>query len=368
MLITIFVFLVTLLVLVVSHELGHFLMARRYGVRVLEFGFGLPPRLWKKKIGETTYSLNLLPIGGFVRLLGEDEGGAPGLAFPANEQSGNFTHQNVWKRIVMVAAGVVVNLLLALVLFYTVLVFQNWRIIYPTAEPVAVVADLQAGFPAQMAGIKVGERVLSVDGVEVTGVDEAVRLIRAKPGVQLKLELSDVEGLEERVVELTPKTIENGEGRIGVAFSPIPFKSYNSLLERIFSAPMYAFDLTRLTFQGLGRLVGDLVGGNFTRASQSVSGPVGLVGVTNDIVSSGWQATLPYLWFMGVISLTLTIFNSLPLPALDGGRILFMLIELVTKKKVNPSIERLVHTAGMVILLGLMALITLSDIRKLLPV
>lgn len=361
MIVSILVFIITLLVLVVSHELGHFLMAKKFGVKVLEFGFGVPPKIWSKMWGETKISINLLPIGGFVRLLGEDEGDKN-----VRDNPRSFASKPVGQRILMVGAGVVVNLILSWALFYIVLANQEWRIIYPTLEPAVVVADLQDNFPAKEVGIKVGERIVKIDNLGIRNIDEAVRAIKSKPSQKLNLTLSDIDGKTSRVVEVTPELAENGEGRIGVAFSPVPFKIYLSPTERVFSGITYSWDLTRLTFQGLGRLISDIGQGNYQRASESVAGPIQIGVVAHSFVSSGWEATLPYLWFVGVISLTLTIFNSLPFPALDGGRVLFMLVELITRKKVNPDFERWVHTIGMAILLTLMVLVALSDIRKFL--
>src|SRR3989338_425489 len=361
MLVSIVVFAITLLVLVVSHELGHFLVARKFGVKVLEFGFGIPPKIWSRMFGETRVSVNALPIGGFVRLLGEDEADKIVRSDPRS-----FAIKPVGQRILIVGAGVVVNLVLSWMLFYIVLINQNWRIIYPTLESAVVVAELSDNFPAKEAGIRVGEKITKVDSVQIENVDTAVRLIRSQANNQVSLTLSDVDGKTTRVVEVIPKLMENGEGRIGVAFSPVPFKIYQTPLEKFFSGITYSFDITRLTFQGLGRLVSDVGQGNYKPVSASVAGPIQIGAVAHNFVSNGWQATIPYLWFVGVISLTLTIFNSLPFPALDGGRILFMLVELITRRKINANLEKWVHTVGMVILLTLMVLVALSDIYKFL--
>lgn len=360
MLLTLIVFFVTLGVLVVSHEMGHFLAAKKFGIKVLEFGFGLPPKVWSKKIGETIWSLNLLPIGGFVRLLGEDE------ADPKiRDNARSFAVKPVTQRMAVVAAGVAMNLVLAWLLFYTILILQDFRIIYPTSKPVLTVADVQAGFPAEQAGVKPGERIILVDGQVLTQTEQAVEYIRQHKDQAIKLQVGDLDGNNSREVMVTPKAISEEESRIGIAFSPVPFKQYRTLPEKLFSGITYSWDLTRLTFTGLVGLAGDLGQRDFSKASQSVAGPVGLVGVTGSIVSLGSKAVIPYLWFMAVISLTLTIFNSLPFPALDGGRFIFLLYEFVFRRKPNASFERWVHMAGMICLLALMLLITYSDIQKL---
>jgi len=357
MFLSIIIFIFTLLILVVLHEFGHFIMAKKFGIKVEEFGFGIPPRVWGKKFGETLYSLNWLPFGGFVKLLGEDADGTP-------RSSRDFREKNVWQRIIVVAAGVFMNLILAWMIFYTVLVYQNFRIIYPTLESAAFVGFLQKDFPAEAAGIKIGERVLKVDGKDVKVLDDARNFIREKNGAQVTLTLSDIDGNKNRDLSITPKKTDDGF-LIGVGFSPIAMKEYKTPTEKIFSGITYSFDLTRITFLGLGKTIHDLFSGNLKVVSQSVSGPVGLANMSNDILSGGRQALPFYLWFVGVISLTLSIFNVLPIPALDGGRLLFLFIEAFTGKKVKESWERTVHQVGFMVLLGLALMVTYSDISKL---
>ncbi len=361
MFLSIIVFIFTLLTLVVIHELGHFLMAKKFGIKVEEFGFGIPPRIWGKKIGETLYSINWLPFGGFVKLLGEDEIDRTALKNPHS-----FASQDVWKRILVVVAGVSMNLILAWIIFYTVIIYQNFRIIYPTVEPAAFVSFLQKDFPAERAGVKVGDKVLKVDGKEVKSFEDPRNFIKEKKGETVTLTLADIDGNNQKVLSVTPKKIEGGDFLIGVGFSPLAIKQYSTPQEKLFSGITYSWDLTKVTFAGFGKLGHDLISGNFQTASKSVSGPVGLANMSNDILSGGREALPFYLWFVGVISLTLCIFNVLPIPALDGGRLLFLIIEAVSRKKVREDIERLVHQIGFMALLTLAVLITYSDIRKLL--
>lgn len=359
MILSIVIFILTLLVLVVIHELGHFIMAKRFGIKVEEFGFGIPPRILGKKIGETIYSLNALPLGGFVRLLGEDSTDKTVLKNPRS-----FAAQKSWKRILVVVAGVVMNLILAWVIFYAVIIYQNFRIIYPSSEPAAFVGFVQEGFPAKQAGVKMGEKVTKVDGKEIKNFEDARNFIREKKGEPVTLTITDIDGRNSKEITLTPKKIDSNDYLVGIGFSPIGIKQYETVTQKIFSGITYSWDLTRATFGGLGVLVKDLFSGNIKKASDSVSGPVGLAIVSNDILSEGSKAFPFYLWFVGVISLTLSIFNVLPIPALDGGRLLFIVIEAVTGKKVKEEVETLIHQIGFAVLLGLAALITYSDIIK----
>ena len=357
MLLSILIFILTLLVLVLIHEFGHFLMARKFNIKVEEFGFGIPPKIWGKKIGETTYSINALPIGGFVRLLGEDQDGGV-------KSSRDFRAKSVYQRILVVVAGVVMNLLLAWVIFYSVISYQGFKTIYPTLESAVFVSDLAPDFPAQQAGIKVGDKVLKVDEKVVKNFEDARNFIQEKKGAAVSLTLADIDGESKRIVNVTPKKGDKGY-LIGVVFSPFAIKAYTTPLEKIFSGVTYSYDLTRYTFLGLGKTISDLVSGDYGKVSQSVAGPVGLATMSNGILSQGIKAAPMYLWFVGVISLTLSIFNVLPIPALDGGRLLFLVIEAVTKKKVREDIEKWVHQIGFAILLTLALLVTYSDISKL---
>ncbi len=360
MLLSVIIFIITLLVLVLIHELGHFLMAKRFGIKVEEFGFGIPPKVFGKRIGETIYSINALPLGGFVKLLGEDETDKSVLKNPRS-----FASQHVYKRILVVVAGVAMNLILAWIIFYSVIIYQNFRIIYPTLEPAVFVSFLEKDFPAEKAGIKVGDKILQVDGKDVKQFDEARKFIKEKNGQSVTLTLSDIEGKNKKNVTLVPKKVDSRDYLIGVVFSPLAIKQYQTFPEKIFSGITYSWDLTRVTFVGLGKLISDLTVGNLQTASQSVSGPVGLANISNDILKEGKSAVPFYVWFVGVISLTLTIFNVLPIPALDGGRLFFLLIEAVTKRRIREDIERLIHQIGFAILLTLALLVTYSDISKL---
>jgi regulator of sigma E protease len=359
MFLSVIIFIISLLILVVIHELGHFLMAKKFGIKVLEFGFGIPPRAWGKKIGETLVSINWLPFGGFVRLLGEDETDKKVLL-----DKRSYAAQTVGKRITVVIAGIVMNLVLSWVLFYIVIASQDWRVIYPTPEPVVSVLQVEKGMPAEKVGLKPGDLVLEVNGQKVTNIDEVRNIIRQNEGKTVNLKISNFKTGQDREVSVVPEKAPSGQVLIGVAFSPIAYKQYNTPVEKLFSGISYSFDLIILTFKGLGTLVADLATGNVGKASAQVAGPIGLAVVSNNILSSGWEATIPYLWFTGLISLTLAVMNFLPIPALDGGRLLFLYIEALTKKKLSAELEAKIHGVGFAILLMLMILIAMADVKK----
>ncbi len=374
---TIVVFILTLLVLVVIHEAGHYFVAKKFNIKVLEFGFGIPPRAWGKKIGETIYSLNWLPIGGFVRLLGEDEVDKKILD---NDRS--FAAQNVYKRIAVVIAGVVMNFLLAFLLFYIVLGFSDFKsqILYngkydfvganQQVEPLIYVHQVMANTPAQTAGLKAGDRIIGINSQEITSGKNFTDQIKQHAGKQISLTISDENKQNQKIVQITPRqNPPAGQGALGIGLNSAEIAniSYDTPLQKIFSGPIHSWNVIAYSGITLSELIGkSFQEKNADAISSTVAGPVGITNVANQILNETENPIIPYLSFMALISLNLAVFNLLPFPALDGGRLFFLYIEALTRKKVRPEIERWVHTVGMAILLILSVLITYADIKKLL--
>lgn len=371
----IFVFIITLLILVVIHELGHFFAAKRFGIKVLEFGFGIPPRAWGKKIGETIWSLNWLPFGGFVRLLGEDESDKSVL-----DDKRSFAHQAIWKRIAVVIAGVGMNLLLAWVLFYIVLGVQGFKTKLPLlsdykfsginqkTDTAIIVGNISGGSPAELAGLKNGDRIMAINGAPVIDSDKFVAEIKASAGKQVKLTISDLQGNDVKDVMVTPR--ENppaGQGALGVSLGGLKTVnlSFDTPMQKLFAGPIYSYNLIAYS----GKILGDTIGFSVKErdlgpVSNAVAGPVGITSVVGQILSVD-KPLLPYLDFVAALSLNLAVVNVLPFPGLDGGRLFFLVIEGITRKKTHAVVEKYVHTIGLVVLLSLIILITISDIRKL---
>ena len=376
MLLTIVVFIFTLLVLVISHELGHFLAAKKFGIKVLEFGFGLPPKIFGKKIGETIFSLNALPIGGFVKLFGEDETDKDVL-----KNTRSFASKPVFQRIIVVVAGVVMNISLAVILFWVVLFARGFEESIPLLTPhqfagvnqvnesVILIGGVAPGSPAEEAGIKGGDRVTEINGAKLETSDQFINLAKQRSGEKLTLTLVDP-GEKERQVEVVPRVNPpEGQGPLGVEIGMVSIAhlKYETPTQKIASGVVHSYNLTTYSFDILGKLIAtSLATRNLEPVSQSVAGPVGITNLTSSILHTE-SPLIPYLNFVALLSLNLAIINILPFPALDGGRIFFLLIEAVTRRKVKPEIERWIHTVGMALLIALIVVITLSDIGKLLP-
>lgn len=356
----ILIFILTLFILVVIHEWGHYFAAKRFNIKVLEFGFGLPPRAWGKKIGETIWSFNWLPFGGFVRLLGEDEVDKKLL-----EDKRSFAYQAVWKRITVVVAGVTMNLLLSWALFYVVIIWGGFRIILPTPEPIVGIGAVAVNSPAEKAGLKVGDRILAVGDQTIKDASEFQKSIQNNLDKKVELTLSKWDGSNQKQVTLTPrKDPPIGEGAIGIALSPIAIREFNTPLEKVFSAPIYSYEFIKVSVPQMGKIISDLASGNVDRARSQVAGPIGIAAVSGEILSAGWEAIIPYIYFTALLSLNLSVVNVLPFPGLDGGRLLFLIIEGVTRKRPSSTVEKWVHSAGLVLLLALIIAISASDIEK----
>lgn len=376
MFLTIVIFVLTLLFLVVIHELGHFLLAKRFNIKVLEFGFGIPPRIFGKKIGETLVSLNWLPFGGFVRLLGEDEVNKEVL-----ENKRSFAAAFVSKRITVVVAGVVMNLILAWLLFYIVLGFQGFKVRLPLLlnhqfvgvsqqnQSEVVVVDIAKESPAKIADLQVGEIIVALNGEQITGSSDLIAKTKNLSGQEIKLTLADPEKMRFREVTITPRqNPPEGEGPLGVALIQVWAANleYKNNLQKILSGPVHSWNLVAYS----GKILGKLVEESFEKrriepVTQGVAGPVGITSAVNTILTESKNPAISYLNFVALLSLNLAVLNIVPFPALDGGRLFFLLIEAVTRKKVHAGVEKWIHTIGMIILLTLMLLVTFSDIRKI---
>lgn len=378
MLISILIFILTLLVLVLIHELGHFLMAKRFNIKVLEFGFGIPPKVFGKKIGETIFSLNWLPIGGFVKLLGEDEVNKSIL-----ENHRSFAAQNVGKRISVVIAGVTMNLFFAWLLFYIVLGFSHFKTQLPLlldhqfqgvnqqVETLVVIAQVAKDSPAEKAGLKSGDRILAINDELIKNDEQLVSKTKSLAGREVKLTLSNLQKKNLRSIQVIPR--ENppeGQGPLGIALSGFRIVNleYQTQLQKILSGPTHSWNLIAYSGKIFGRLISEsLSQKSLDPVSRSVAGPVGITSLANAVLTSQENPLLPYLDFVALLSLNLAVLNLLPIPALDGGRLLFLTVEAFSRKRVREDIERLVHQIGFAILLTLALLITYSDIRKMLP-
>lgn len=354
MLLTALVFFIILSILVFVHELGHYVVARIVGVHVEEFGFGLPPRIWGKKVGKTVYSINWLPIGGFVKLAGEDE-----------EPNTRFSKQYFWarskkERAAILLAGVTMNFILA-VGITTYLLTQG---VYENSGRIHIEKVVE-GSPAYIAGLKEKDIIVNVfDSIteslpkKLSTPSDLIDFTKSHMGKPITITVLR-DGITIPVI-VTPRVeYPKGEGPMGVAISNLERKIYPLSV-----APWEAVKLNLRRagemFTGLGSLVMRVI--QLKPLGSDVAGPIGIAQVTGQAVKFGFRAVLE---FMSILSLNLAVLNILPIPALDGGRLLFVILEKFIGKRIRPSFERSTHQIGMMVLLILVVLISINDILRL---
>lgn len=346
-------------------------MAKKFGIKVEEFGFGIPPRAWGKKIGETLISINWLPFGGFVRLLGED---APAVG------PHSFAHKSVWERIAVVFAGVFMNFILAWIVFYISLSFAGFKFQLPllvdhkflgveqTEQNFVVITNVTKDSPAEAANLKQGEQITAINDEPIKSSQDLITKTKSLSGKEIKLTISDLNKQTREVQIVARENPPVGQGPLGIALTSVSLANleYKSSLQKIFSGPLHSINLSVYS----GKVIGSLINQSFSRRnlepiSRSVSGPIGIAALANDVLTKSPNPLLAYLDFVGLLSLNLAVINLLPIPAMDGGRLFFLIIEAVIGKRVHGGVEKWIHTVGLVFLLSLAVLITFSDVRKL---
>lgn len=348
---TLLLFLIIISILVFVHELGHFLVAKWKGIKVEEFGLGFPPRLVAVKRKETVYSINALPLGGFVRLYGEDES-------VEKDRARSFYHKGRLARAGVTVAGVVMNFLLA-VLVFSIL---SWVSGVPVETGKVRVLEVTAGSPAEKAGLAQNDLILGADGREFTKTGEFTSFINSKKGQEIELAMEKGNGVKGTVKVIPRVSPPPHEGALGVLVSsaelvkpPLWQRPFVSVAQGTKEAVFWV----GATATGLWGALSQAIRGT---APEGIAGPVGIFQITGGVAASGFLATLS---FLGILSVNLAVLNIVPFPALDGGRLLFIIVEAVFGRRVVPTFERYAHMAGMAILIALIILVTFRDITRL---
>lgn len=383
--------LILFISLVVIHEFGHFIAARRNGVEVEEFGIGFPPRAWKKHIrskkGDYYFSLNWLPLGGFVRLKGENDDA---------DEPGSFGAASLSAKVKVMVAGVLMNLVAAFVLFTAVawlgmprlpevavpnqftVASDEHSVTEPTNEDVVLVGRVVEDSPAAAAELVEGDELIAINDVELTHPEEVLEVAKANAGQAVELTVRTEAGETRRVsTELNSHEIAAKKGYLGIA--PISGQEGFRTVRYTWSAPIVAAgtvgQFTQLTFVGLGEaasgfgqylfsfITGDQVSRqeNQDQASEQVTGPVGIFVMLAAVSQEGVALML---FVIALISLALAIMNILPIPALDGGRLFVTLLFRAIKKPLSKPLEEKIHATGFMVLMALFVLITIVDVRR----
>ncbi len=362
--------------LVFLHEAGHFFMAKFFKVKVEEFGFGFPPRVWGKKVGETVYSINAIPAGGFVKLFGEDEGGS------VDQRS--FAARSPWVRSAIIVAGVVVNLIIAFLLFTALLAYSGFRSDQPLSIPTSgqditinfpfgkqtdgvLIVYVQPKTPAARAGLQDLDEVTSADGKTFSSIGNFQKFVEKNKGKEINIQVFNLLDRQNRSISVTPRlNPPKDEAPLGVVLDKVATIRYEGV-DKFFVGPMHAVNM--LFYQG--KIFIALFGEAFEQKSvqpvaQTVSGPIGIAGLIGTFIGvTGTKGIFTLVEVIALISLILGVINVLPLPALDGGRLFFALFEGISGKKVNQKIERLIHSAGYIVIIIFFFVITYNDIIKI---
>lgn len=345
---SILIIIIGIAALILIHEIGHFVVAKAMGLLVEEFGFGFPPRLFSKKIGETTYSFNALPLGGYVKIAGEDRPGQQEVEPP--KSLGGSTPKNLrvfyarpaWQRASVIAAGVLMNFLLGWLLLSAVFMIGTPRTL--------LVSEVLPGSPAELVGLKSQDQIVGYGSAK-----QFIDFVNANRGKEITVQVR--RGSEELSFQAVPRVKD--QAALGVALIEAGIerhsffaglwdglKAAGSVVGSIFAA----FGNLLLGFLAQGRLVGNVVG------------PVGIFGVANQAGALGFVYLIQ---LVALISLNLTVLNILPFPALDGGRLLFVILEKIKGSPLDQRFERLANSIGFMVLLLLMIAITVRDVVRL---
>lgn len=373
MFLTIITFLIVLSVLVFAHELGHFFVARKFGVKAEEFGFGFPPRIWgiyknnngawkqvkgNKEVNDalgTIYSVNWIPMGGFVKIKGENG---------ANENDADsFAARPLWQRAVILSAGVTMNIVLAAIIISLGLIIGMPQAVEDVGPGAKIsdekiqIAQVIANTPAANTGIMPGDIIISIDGRQFADTEEVRQYADEHKNQELNYRIK--RGQETSDYRITPQIMsETGKGGIGVVITKVgivQYPLYYAIWEGIKTTFVLIFAILAAFYQLLKSL---FTGGG---VSADVAGPVGIAVLTGQVARMG---LIYVMQFAAMLSINLAIINFLPFPALDGGRVLFLFIEKLKGKPVRRELEALIHNIGFILLMALILLITFKDVMK----
>lgn len=364
----IFLFILILLVLVIVHEFGHFIVAKLTGMRVDEFAFGFPPKIFGKKIGETTYALNALPLGGYVSIWGENG------SEEDKQENGAATHPRAfgnrpwWAQLLVLIAGVTMNMLLALCIFIfisygEVTVTADHEVYGSRVKNVSImVTDVSKESPASLVGIVPGSTILKVTTAgktaDTTTATSLIAFIANNQNTPFTITFVSPDGQEKSTTIAAVYGIVPGKKALGISLDSVG-KVKTTLLEAVTLGYNRTIDITVLTVEGLVGVVTSAFQGS--SVLESLSGPIGIAKIVGETSAYGYAAVLT---LVAVLSINLAIFNILPIPALDGGRIVVVLIETISRRKVPFKYYSWVNVVGFALLMLLLIVVTINDVRR----
>ncbi len=355
MFVTLIVFIFILGLLVFVHEFGHFIVARKNGVKVEEFGFGFPPRIFGIRRGETIYSINWIPLGGFVKIKGETG--------ENKEDPDSFAHKKIWQRAMILASGVLMNFVLAAVLLSFGFMVGLPQVVdgenhFAKVRDIKIqIVQILDNTPAKKAELRTGDAIVSVDEQRFDKIEELQNYTNQKIGMSVKFTIERDGQLLEK--EITPTVLaETGKGGIGVGLLKsgiVSYPWYFALWKGLESTAFYTREILLAFYELIKNLI------ITQKVAVDLSGPVGIAVLTGQVARMGF---IYLLQFTALLSINLAVINFIPFPALDGGRIVFLAIEKIRGRPVSQKIENLIHNIGFALLMVLVLLVTYRDIVR----
>ncbi|HBO99924.1 MAG: Site-2 protease, Metallo peptidase, MEROPS family M50B [Candidatus Uhrbacteria bacterium GW2011_GWF2_41_16] len=353
---TLLLFLLVLSLLVFAHEFGHFITAKKMGMKVEEFGFGFPPRLWGVRKGETIYSINWIPLGGFVKIKGESG--------EQKNDSDSFASKPAWRRFLVLIAGVAMNMILAAILLSFGFMAGLPTVVDSSLSSQARLSDenirimsVLSESPGEKAGLEGGDVLLSINDSVFSSADGARQYIQEHADQELRFVIKREETYLTIPVTAGPlpgmTAVGVGVGLVKTALVSYPW--YLAIPHGVAAAGIFVWEVLRAFWNLLASLV------VHQEVAVDLSGPVGIAVMTGQAAAMGFVYLLQ---FTAILSINLAVVNLLPFPALDGGRVFFLLIEKIRRRAVDERIEALVHNLGFVVLMGLVLLVTFRDLAR----
>ena len=348
----IFAFIIVLGVLIFFHEFGHFLIARLFGVGVEKFSLGFGPRLIGKTIGITDYRLSAIPLGGYVKMVGEEPDAE---VEPANLEL-SFTHKHVAKRMLIVAAGPVFNILLAILIFFGIFWASGKFVMLPA------VGSVKSDSPAEAAGLREGDLITVIDGMPINSWDEMADVINGSQGRSLLLSVERQDSILEFTISPQKVPTQNIFGEniqryvIGITASGESYSKDLGFMEAVGESLVQSYRVIELMVVIIGKLIkGDI-------STDTLGGPIMIAQMAGDSAKAGVGSLI---FFIALISINLAVINLLPIPVLDGGHLLFFTIEAIKGSPVSIKIREVAQQVGLFILILLMILVFYNDITRI---
>lgn len=353
---TLFSFILVLGLLIFVHELGHFLFAKLFGVRVLKFSLGFGPKVAGKVIGETEYVISAFPLGGFVKMFGENPDEQQ---IAAADKNVSFAHKPVWQRFMVVLAGPLFNLLFAVVLFFLVFIFVG----IPTAVDTTRIGKVNDNSPAAMAGVQKEDVIISIDDKETKGWMDVLEAVKNSQGKAIQMVVA--RGDEQVTMELVPSidSVKNVFGEeveqrymIGIMKADDLTYEKSSIFGALTSACQQTWMYINLTVMGFVKIIQQVV------PASEIGGPILIAQIAGEQMKAGW---MNLIYFMSLLSVNLGILNLLPIPVLDGGHLVFLTIEGLRRKPMNERAQIVAQQVGIGLLGSLMIFVFYNDIIRL---